>query len=264
MGASSNWCDTLVEDLSHWRHRAACAHDVVWRPQHILEVGATRFTCKKQSSTKQSVRLVNTAVNKTGFKKTWDDLTWKISKDAAGEFEGGKANVVEQRRLVWTTACKLDGWCDAWKKRQQLIQALPCQPIGPADHGVNDELVFFSGMKECIINVDKTDGSLDDTKHQRGGCPPLTFCAPGVAGGGTAANKSGHSSTVIWGSGVAGELVLPNFQLKTIMAQTMEGQRVGIHWIVNSKDAVAKHRFSKPRAFPCAFGTNKKGFCCCC
>jgi len=52
--------------------------------------------------------LVNACVNKAGFNKTRDDLAQKLQKDAANQFKVGKANVVEQRRVMRTTACNLD------------------------------------------------------------------------------------------------------------------------------------------------------------
>jgi hypothetical protein len=70
---------------------------------------------KKQSNLKDLARLVNACVNKAGHNKTRDDLTRKLKKDTADQFEVGKANVVEQRRLMWTTAYNLDMWFKTWK-----------------------------------------------------------------------------------------------------------------------------------------------------
>jgi hypothetical protein len=56
----------------------------------------------------------------------------------------------------------------------------------------------------------------------------MTFKAPDVAGGATAVNKSGYSSTiVICGSNAAGEPLPPHFQLKTL-AKTEERQRMSV------------------------------------
>jgi hypothetical protein len=83
-------------------------------------------------------------------------------------------------------------------------------------------------MLDRIGNLDETDQSLDDTTGQRGGQqPPMTFFAPDIARGGTAANKSGYSATMICGSTAAGDPFPPHFQLKTL-AQTAEGQRMSI------------------------------------
>ena len=70
---------------------------------------------KKQSSIKKMSKLVNTCVNKAGLEKTRDDLTRKLKRDTADEFEVGKANVIEARRIQWTTAYNLRIWFDTWK-----------------------------------------------------------------------------------------------------------------------------------------------------
>jgi hypothetical protein len=53
--------------------------------------------CKRQSTIKQLVKIVNSTVNTGGFSKTDDNLTRKLRKDTADQFEIGKANVIEQR-----------------------------------------------------------------------------------------------------------------------------------------------------------------------
>lgn len=209
---------------------------------------------KKQSTTKQMARLVNACVNKAGHNKTRDDLTRKLKKDTANEFDLGKANVVEQRRLMWTTAYNLDIWFDTFK--QTLIELGFAREKGPGDD-VEGEVVFFPGQTRRIINLDETDGSLDDTTGQRGGRPPMTFLAPEILGGGTAVNKSGYSSTVICGSNAAGEPLPPHFQLKST-AQTPENQRIGVEWILNTKDVVGQFGYNERRAHPCTFGMNEK------
>jgi hypothetical protein len=78
-----------------------------------------------------------------------------------------------------------------------------------------------------------------------------------IAGGGTQVNKSGYSSTIICGSNAAGEPFPPHFQLKTL-AQTVEGQRIGIDWFANSKSVLAQHGHISPRELPCTFGMNEK------
>ena len=54
---------------------------------------------RKQLNIKQMSKLVNATVNKAGFEKTCDDLTRKLQRETADQFEVGKANVVEQRRV---------------------------------------------------------------------------------------------------------------------------------------------------------------------
>ena len=67
----------------------------------------------------------------------------------------------------------------------------------------------------------------------------MTFFAPDVAGGGTAANKSAYSATIICGSTASGDPFPPHFQLKTL-AQTVEGQRLSVDWFSNTKNIIGK------------------------
>jgi hypothetical protein len=132
----------------------------------------------------------------------------------------GKANTVEQRRLMWTTSYNLEVWFDTWS--QTLIDLGFARRKYESETGVEGELVFPEDQLNRIGNIDETDGSLDDTTGQRGGRPPMTFLEGDVASGGTAVNKSGYSATVICGSTAAGDPFPPHFQLKTL-AQTVVG-----------------------------------------
>ena len=117
--------------------------------------------------------------------------------------------------------------------------------------------VLFDGMARRIGNLDETDGSLDETTHQRGGRPSMTFYSSDVSGGGTAVNKSGYSCTIICGSTAAGEPFPPHFQLKSL-AKIADNQRMSIEWFRNAKDIVAQHGFDARRELPCTFGMNEK------
>jgi hypothetical protein len=55
-------------------------------------------------------KLVDGCVNVSGHSKCHDDLARKLKKDTADQFELVKANVVEARRLMWTTSYNLDVW----------------------------------------------------------------------------------------------------------------------------------------------------------
>ena len=232
-------------------------------PKHIYKALMGSYTTylkleqaasKKQSTIKQMSRLVNATVNAAGHSKKWDDLTRKLQKDTANHFEVGKANVVEQRRIMWTTSYNLDVWFSTWKDTLINLGFAREKELGEEGDG---ELAFFPGQKRRIGNVDETDGSIDDTTGQRGGRPPMTFFSPDVAGGATAVNKSGHTSTIICGSNADGEPFPPHFQLKTL-AQSEERERTSIQWFVNCKDTIAQFGHSKRKAFPCTFGMNEK------
>ena len=208
----------------------------------------------KQSTLKQMSQLVNACVNKAGHTRTRDDLARKLKRDTADQFVVAKANVVDHRRLMWTTAYNLNVWFDTFK--DTLIDLGFGRVKNPGEDA-EGEVVFFEGQKRRIINLDETDGSLDDTTGQRGGRPPMTFLAQDVSGGGTAVNKSGYSSTVICGSNAAGEPLPPHFQLKTT-AQNELNQRIGVDWIANAKNVVAQFGFPVRCVLPCTFGMNEK------
>jgi hypothetical protein len=209
---------------------------------------------KKQSTIAKLSRLVNKCVNKAGHNKTRDDLAKKLKKDTADSFEVTKANVVEQRRLMWTTSYNLEIWFQTWK--ETLIDLGFARPKR-IDEVAEGELVFYPGQTDRIGNLDETDGSLDDTTGQRGGRPPMTFYAPDIRGGGTAVNKSGYSATVICGSTAAGDPFPVHFQLKTL-AQTIEGQRMSVDWFINTKNVIGKFGYPVRKAFPCTFGMNER------
>jgi hypothetical protein len=212
--------------------------------------------CKKQSSIKNMSLLVNGCVNKAGFDKSRDDLTRKIKKETADHFVAGKANVVEQRRLMWTTSYNLEVWFNTWS--DTLIElGFARKKYDREEDDVEGSLFFHSDQLHRIGNLDETDGTLDDTTGQRGGRPPMTFHAPDIAGGGTAVNKSGYSATVICGSTAAGDPYPPHFQLKTL-AQTVAGQRMSVDWFRHTKDVYGTWGFGRKTLRPCTFGMNER------
>jgi hypothetical protein len=210
---------------------------------------------KKQSTINQLVKLVNATVNAGGFNKTDDNLTRKLRTDTAGEFEIGKANTVEQRRLKWTTGYHLDMWYSTFKKT--LIDLGFAREKELTDTITVGELYFHPGQFERIVNFDETDGSIDETTGKRGGRPPVTFYSPEVTGGATAVNKSGYSATIIFGSNAAGEPLPPHFQLKST-AQTAETQRLSTAWFRHTHSILVKYGYNEKQERPCTFGMNEK------
>jgi hypothetical protein len=211
--------------------------------------------CTKQSTIKQLVKLVNATVNAGGFHKCDDNLTRKLRRDTAGEFEVGKANIVEQRRLKWTTSYHLDMWYTTFKKT--LIDLGFAQDKEETDTQTVGELLFYPGQLQRIVNFDETDGSIDETTGKRGGRPPVTFYSHEVTGGATAVNKSAYSATIIFGSNAAGEPLPPHFQLKST-AQTAETQRMSTAWFRKTHNILVKYGFNEVQERPCTFGMNEK------
>jgi len=212
--------------------------------------------CKKQSTIKDMAHRVNACVNHAGHTMTRDDLARKLRRDTSDLFNVGKANVVEQRRLQWTTHYNLDLWFTTW--RNTLIGLGFGRETTPEDVDAVGEIVFFDRQLERIVNLDETDGTLDESNRHRGGRPPMVFTNPYVTGGGTSANKSGHSSTIICGSNAAGEALPPHFQLKSL-AQQDSTQRISIDWFVHAHNVLGTFGHESERVLPTTFGLNTKG-----
>ena len=157
---------------------------------------------KKQSTLNQLARKVNSMVAKAGHKKTGNDLARKLKSCTADLFSIDKLNVQELRRLQWTSFSNLSVWFDTWK--QTLIYLGFAREKLPDDE-CDGELFFFEGQLQRITNLDETDGSMDNTNGLRGGRKPMAFYAHDISGGGNMANKTSHSSTIIYGSNAAGE-----------------------------------------------------------
>ena len=116
-------------------------------------------------------------------------------------------------------------------------------------------VVFFPGQKRRIINADETDGSLNDTKGQHGGCKPMTFYAPDIGGGGLQANTSTYSPTIICAPNVEGEALPVHFQLKT-SAKTQEREKFNVEFMVHAQDVNVQFGHDQVKAFPCSLGVN--------
>ena len=210
----------------------------------------------KQSTIKEMSKRVNDCVNFAGHSQTRDHLARRIRRDTAHLFEVGKANMVEQRRLQWTTHHNLNLWFTTWK--QNLIDLGFGREVTAEDTDCVGEIMFFDKQLERIVNLDETDGTLDESSRNRGGRPPVVFTSPDVCGGGTATNKSGYSSTIICGSNAAGEALPPHFQLKSLAKQDAT-QRISVDWFLHANDVMGKFGFEDVRVLPTTFGLNEKG-----
>jgi len=92
---------------------------------------------------------------------------------------------------MWTTHFNLDLWFTTWK--QTLIDLGFGRARTEEDVDAVGEIVFFDKQLERIVNLDETDGTLDKSHKDRGGCPSIVFTHPFVERGSTAGNKSGYS-----------------------------------------------------------------------
>jgi len=184
-----------------------------------------------------------------------DDLTWKLRNQTADLFSAGKTNVTEHRRLMWTTYQNLDLWYTTCKKT--VIQLGFGRESTLADD-VEGEVFFCENQMMRILNLDETDGSLDNTTGNRGGRPPVVFSDPAISCGALAANKSGYSSTVICGSSASGEAIPPHFQLNTL-AKSDVTTRISVDWFAHLAQVIGKFGLDAPRGLPSKFGMNERG-----
>jgi len=212
---------------------------------------------QKQSSLTTLAKRVNVMANAAGFWKTGNDLARKLKSETAHLFEIDTMNLQEARRLQWTTYGNLNVWYETFK--QTLIDlgfARETMQDGTEDH-LPGELCFFEGQTRRIINVDETDGTLDNTNGKRGGRKPMVFYAPDVGGGGSSASKSSYSPTIICGSNAAGEALPPHFQLKS-MAQTEDRERFNLEFLEHIKDLHGVFGHGKKTVIGCTFGMNER------
>ena len=138
---------------------------------------------------------------------------------------------MEQRQMMWTSHSNLNLWFDTWKDTM-IGLGFARKKEGTDPSNTEGSLFFFPGQKDRIINLDETDGSIDNSTGQRGGRPPLVFYVSDICGGGTQASKSSYSPTIICGSTAAGEALPPHFQLKTDLctASRRNQDQCRVHW----------------------------------
>lgn len=116
--------------------------------------------------------------------------------------------------------------------------------------------MFHEGQKDRIVNLDETDGTLDNINGQQGGRRPMTFYYHGISRG-SEASKSSYSPTIICGSTAAGEALPPHFQLKTDASKD-ERVKICVDFIAQCHNVVGKFGRPEAKMHPCAFGLNER------
>jgi len=149
----------------------------------------------------------------------------------------------------------LDLWFSTWKTT--LIDLGFGREAVPTDN-VEGEIFFYEKQTHRIVNVDETNGSLDNGTRNKGGRPPDVFTDQTLTHGSVAANKSGYSSTVICGSNAAGEAIPPHFQLKNL-AKSMETEKISMDWFVHAARVVGQFGHETSKEFASTFGMNERG-----
>jgi len=172
---------------------------------HVTFLKLEQANSKKQSTLMDLGRRVNAMVNASGMcpRKTRNELVKKLKSNTAHHFEVNSQNFQEARRLQWTTHANLKAWFEQFKST--LIDLGFAREKTADDVEAEGVVVFFPNQKRRVLNLDETDGTLDNTSGKRGGRKPMVFYAPDVGGGGTQANKSSYSPTIICGSNAKGE-----------------------------------------------------------
>jgi len=160
--------------------------------------------------------------------------------------------------VLWTSFGNLKVWFSQWEfTATSLGFGRLKKRDGTDDHLEEGSVMFFTGQKKRILNLDETDGSLDNTKGKRGGRLPLVFYAKDIAGGSPAASKSSYTPTLICGSNADGEATPPRFQLKST-AQSKTRTCFSIEFIARCKDVWETFGHNKRTLLPCTFGSNEK------
>jgi len=214
---------------------------------------------KSQSTIKSLGLRVNAMVNHTGkMNRKGDDLVKRLKRDVADDIDVNKPNAQELRRILWTTYGNLKAWFTQWEHTVVSLGFGRLKMLdGTEDHLEEGSIIFFEGQKKRILNLDETDGSLDNTTGKRGGRPPLVFYAHDATGGSTAASKSSYSPTIICGSNAEGEAIPPHFQLKTLATSTGR-ERFSVEFIARCKDIWGVFGHKRRTLLPCTFGLNDK------
>jgi hypothetical protein len=115
---------------------------------------------------------------------------------------------VKERCVGWTTYANLYAWFNNF--RAFLIE-FDFASIG--DDGA--ELTFTEAQLRRIMNVDKTEVSLDASNTRAGGRPAMSFHDPHFPLTSRSTAKLLLACTGIFGSSAAGECVPPHFQFPT-------------------------------------------------
>jgi len=214
---------------------------------------------KKQSTMKNLGLKVNALVNYSGkMTRKGDELAKRLKRDVSDDIDINKPNAQELRRILWTSYGNLRVWFTQWEHTVTSLGFGRLKNVdGSEDHLEEGSVIFFNGQKKRILNLDETDGSLDNTKGKRGGRPPLVFYARDMTGGSTAASKSGYSPTIICGSNALGEAIPPHFQLKTLAKSTAR-ERFSVEFIARCKDVWGVFGHDRRTLLPCTFGLNDK------
>ena len=220
----------------------------------ISYINLEQAHASKQLSMKVLTLKINKCLNKAGYSRKDQYFARKLRRETADSLDIGEKNVMEDRRSRWTTFTNLNLWFSTWER---ILIDLGFGRKKREGENCDGSVVFFEGQTDRIINLDETDGSMDNTTGQRGGRPNFVFYSNIISGGASRANKTSYCPTLIAGSTASGDPLPLHFQLKT-MAQSDATEKVHIDFFRYAKDTYGKFGHPTRSCFPCTWGMNEK------
>jgi hypothetical protein len=124
--------------------------------------------------------------------------------------------------------------------------------------GDNGEPTFTKAQLRRIMNVYKTEISLDASNTRAGGRPAVSFHDPHLPLTSRSKAKSLLACTGIFGSSSAGECVPPHFQLPTSVT-AKEREKIRFEFLTHTLDTPGRFGCAEERIWPCTIGMNEKG-----
>eukprot|EP00985_Skeletonema_marinoi_P003342 scaffold1414_cov175-Skeletonema_marinoi.AAC.1 len=94
------------------------------------------------------------------------DCGWllkRLLQDSGVDFNAGRSNNAEQRRIMWTTYYNLKSWFNNWER--DLLE------LGFANKNEKEETIIPEDQLARILNIDETCLAMDGSTSQRGGRP---------------------------------------------------------------------------------------------
>ena len=163
-------------------------------------------------------------------------------------------NFLEKSRTEWTTYTNLNMWFNTW---EGVLIELGFARLKIEGEDCEGSILLFDGKKDIMINLDETDGSLNNTCGKRGGRPSFVFYSEYISGGASRSNKTYYSPIIIAGSSSAVDPLTLHFQLKT-HDKSDTGHKFSIDLFLHAKDVVGKFGWTDRRPFLCTWFMNVK------
>jgi hypothetical protein len=156
---------------------------------------------------------------------------------------------VEERHVRWTTYANLNAWFDNF--RAFLIK------FDFPGVGDNGEPTFTEAQLHRIMNIYKTEISLDASNTRAGGRPAVSFHDPHLPLTSRSKAKSLLACTGIFDSSSAGECVPPHQLPMSVTAK--EREQIQFKFLTLTLDTPGRFSCAEERIWPCTIAMNEKG-----